>query len=302
MKLSIAINVHESYQDTIALATTFDREGFDQIWIVDFPAPRYAPPIAAEIASMTKLRIGIGLISSQIYDSDYVIRWLETLVEEFGYRFDLLVGPGDKLSLERIGLKKWIPKQVASHTIEVTRRIRKRVLEADLRCSVILGAQGPRMIRESSSFDGVLLNLSDTAMITWAKDIMRQTSDDFDFGVFVPTEIVRESDGIPSLEFRYAAAVIALGAPKALLKEFNIERSVEAARRIRHVKGKLNDQVLNALGTEMIQRWGLHTTPNKVNGYVTQLACLGVKSLVFGPPLSNNIESAKLLVEGLHRS
>ncbi len=301
MRYAAAINVYESLQDTLEMATIFDKGGLDQVWIVDFPAPRFAPTVALKVASITNLRIGIGLISSQIYDLDHVVRWLETLVEEFGPRFDLLIGPGDRSSLARIGQKKWIAKQIMEHTINVGIKIKEKTTKLNLGSSILLGAQGPQMIRESRNLDGVLLNVSDPKMVKWAADIMKPIDDSFQFGVFAPTEVVSHSNETSSAEFNYSSAIVALGAPKALLQEFGLEDIIAKARSVRANNGKLSQEVLNTIGLDIIHRWGFFTTPEKIEGSLAALSAHGVNSIVFGPPLSHNKVSASLLIKGIHK-
>ncbi|MFW9932341.1 MAG: hypothetical protein ACFFDR_06765, partial [Candidatus Thorarchaeota archaeon] len=232
-------------------------------------------------------------------DCDYVIRWLDTLVEEFGPRFDLLIGPGDKMALVRIGQRTWVPKRVMEHTIKVASDIKQMVKERDLGCAVMLGAQGPRMIKESSTLDGVLLNLSEPEMIKWAQDIIEPHHEDFTFGVFVPTEIVDSPNQETSSEFNYTTAVVAIGAPKALLQEFGLEDSVLRARELHAMNGKVNEEVVAAIGEKSLTRWGLFTSFEGIKDYMSLLEVHGVNHIVFGPPLSHNKKSMQLLVKGL---
>ncbi len=277
------------------MATMLDNAKIDELWIVDFPAPRYSPPIASKIASLTSSRIGIGLISPLIYDADYTLRWLKTLIDEHGERFDVLIGPGDRSALAKVGMEHWVPSKVVTHTLDVASRIKEEIVSSTTNCRVWLGAQGPRMIRESLDFDGCMLNLSDFAMIQWATRILESRDDSFAVGVFVPTEIVEKEKEVPSIAFRYTTAIIALGAPLALLKEFDIETPILAAREIYRVNEGMNAEVLQILGNDLLLRWGMYGIPDTLMGYLADMEKVGVNNIVFGPPISHQKTSIEML-------
>lgn len=299
MNLGVAINVHEPFQDTLEIATLLDRAGIDQLWIVDFPAPRYAPPVASKIASITSCRIGIGLLSPILYDSSQIIRWIDSLITEHGKRFDLLIGPGDRSALKRIGVQNWVPNNVATHTITEAVRIRELALQKEMDCNVLLGAQGPRMIRESVRLDGVLLNLSEPEMIQWAHRLLDILPESFRFGMFSPAEILDSQTHGPSLELQYSAAIVALGAPNSLLQEFDMLGEIESARNLMRLKTRLDSEVLQTIGLENLKKWGISVSSKELGDYLSKLENEHVNSLILGPPISHSKDSIRLLAKAL---
>jgi hypothetical protein len=299
LNLGVAINVHESFRDTLEIATLLDKAGIDQLWIVDFPAPRYAPPIASKIASITSCKIGIGLLSPILYDSSHIIRWIESLIGEHGKRFDLLIGPGDKSALRRIGMRNWVPNEIATRTITEAVRIREVAIEKEMDCDILLGAQGPRMIRESIRLDGVLLNLSEPEMIQRAHGLLDVLPKSFRFGVFFPSEVLDSATQGPSLELQYSAAIVALGAPNSLLQEFDMLDEIESARDLLRLKPRLDSEVIQAIGLDKLKKWGISLTPDRLVDYLSGLMKIGVSSVIFGPPISHKKASVKLLADSL---
>jgi hypothetical protein len=299
LNLGVAINVHEPFQDTLEIATLLDRAGINHLWIVDFPAPRYAPPIASKIASITSCRIGIGLLSPILYDSSQIVRWIDSLTKEYGKRFDLLIGPGDRSALKRIGMRNWVPNDVATHTIAEAVRIRELVHEEGMDCDVMLGAQGPRMIRESAKLDGVLLNLSEPEMIRWAHRLLDAQPEPFKFGVFAPAEVLDSQATSPSLDLQYSAAIVALGAPNSLLQEFDMLDRIEFARNLVRVKPRLDSEVLRTIGLDNLKKWGISMTSEELGDYLSRLKNANVNSLILGPPISHSKDSIRLLAKAL---
>ena len=300
LNLGVAINVHEQFHDTLEIAALLDGAGIDQLWIVDFPAPRYAPPVASKIASITSCRIGIGLLSPILYDSNQIIRWIDSLITEHGKRFDLLIGPGDRSALKRIGMRNWIPNDVATHTITEAVRIRELALQKEMDCNVLLGAQGPRMIRESVRLDGVLLNLSEPEMIQWAHRLLDVLPESFRFGMFSPAELLDSQTHGPSLELQYSAAIVALGAPNSLLQEFDMLGEIESARKLVRMKPRIDSEVLQTIGLDNLKKWGISLTPKRLTSYLSDLTKAGVGSVILGPPISHKRASVELLVKALN--
>lgn len=299
MYLGVAINVHEDYIRTVEISNELDTSHVDYVWIVDFPAPRFAPAIAAKIATVTSYpRIGIGLLPALIYDTDYIVRFTETLVNEFGERFDLLIGPGDRPALKTIGIDGWIPKQVVEKTVDSGRTIKARLQDLGIGCPIWLAAQGPIMIRESEKLDGVLLNLIDREMVKWATSLIARKNSSFRTGVFTPTKIV-ENPSTPSNDFLISAAIVALGASKSLLRGFDLEHTIIEARKELRLQNEMNSHVLEKIGLKTLLRWGIFDNPDMLVERVSELENLNIDLTVFGPPISHSRSSMNLLITAL---
>jgi 5,10-methylenetetrahydromethanopterin reductase len=283
------------------IARIASRDGIETLWIVDFPATRLAPAVASVIAHENEeVRLGIGLVSPFLHRPLQIIRFMKTLVDQFGDRFDLLLGPGDITGLGRIGVKIDM-STLLDKMMEDIRVIREGLQELDVGSHVLLGAQGPRMVNLSSRTDGVLLNYSDPIMVEWAVKQIGEISEDFQIGVFPPTFISGEKNCDNHRGFHVSAAVVALGLNRRASREFGLDEQIGRARRAAKTKGEIDTEVLEILGKDTLRRFGFCGSIDDIRSYVKGIADLGVDQIVFGPPVGTDSQQVELLVEGLRQ-
>ncbi|MFW9907214.1 MAG: hypothetical protein ACFFEF_01455 [Candidatus Thorarchaeota archaeon] len=297
MNLGLSVNVHETVEETVQRSITLDKEGIDSLWIVDFPGSRFAPPVAAKVAMETNSRIGLGLLSPLLYRTDYIVQVIETLSSEYGDRFDLMIGAGDRNALQRIGINDWIPAKVVERVYSATREIRELLDEKGIECTVWIGAQGPKMIETSLSADGVLLNLADTEMIDWAISHLEERTSEFQLGAFIPSFIAENRSSEQPYEFLFSAAIVALGAPRSLLRKFDLLDGLRDAQKLFRQKGILDREVFNMIDPLIIRRFGLFGIPDCFADYIERIESLGLHTLVLGPPVGNRMEGVIELLQ-----
>ncbi|MHA1480612.1 MAG: LLM class flavin-dependent oxidoreductase, partial [Candidatus Thorarchaeota archaeon] len=92
MRWGLGVNVMQTAAETLQTCIIAEKGGMDELWIIDFPSPYHAFGLASYIAAKTKTKIGIGLVSPFLYRPTQIAQAIETLVEQFGNRFELLVG------------------------------------------------------------------------------------------------------------------------------------------------------------------------------------------------------------------
>ncbi|MHA1960860.1 MAG: LLM class flavin-dependent oxidoreductase [Candidatus Thorarchaeota archaeon] len=295
------MNVRENLDEISRIARVASQGGIDTLWIVDFPATRLAPAVASVIAHENEdMHLGIGLVSPFLHRPVQIIRFIKSLVDQFGDRFDLLLGPGDIIQLMKVGVKVDM-STLLEKMMKAIKAIREGLRDLEIGSRVLLGAQGFGLVKLSSTTDGVLLNYSDPAMIEWVAKQIGETSEDFQIGVFPPTFLSDEKDCDGNRSFRTSAAVVALGLNRTAAREFGLDASIGLARRIARVKGRIDAEVLEILGKDTIKRFGLCGSVDDVRGYVERVANLGVGQIVFGPPLGTDSLQVELLVEGLRQ-
>jgi hypothetical protein len=217
-------------------------------------------------------------------------------VNEFGERFDLLIGPGDKNAIQSAGIRKWIPKHVVDKTIDLAVTVKEQFLENGIRCPVWLASQGPRMILESTKVDGVLLNLIDSELVKWALEIMNKKPL-FKVGLFTPTKLADSPKSKPSKDILFSAAIVALGASKVLLEKMGLVEEIERARKLHREQGSLSQEVIDEIGVENLLRWGLFSNPKGIVETILNLEKIGIDTIIFGPPVSHDMSSIKMLLE-----
>ncbi|MFX1484433.1 MAG: LLM class flavin-dependent oxidoreductase [Promethearchaeota archaeon] len=297
MKWGIALNVRDTVSKTVDKAIIADKGGIEQVWITDFPAIHYAPSVAAAVAERTnKARIGVGLVSPLLYTSAHIIQFMTTLIESHGNRFDLLLGPGDRLALQRIGITS-ISKTVVEKNRTTLREVKRALVETSPECRVLLGAQGPKMIEISCDADGVLLNYSDLEMAKWAVDqIGDKISGAFDVGLFPPAFIGTCKSFSGNLAISFSAAMVALGLGESVADLFNLSSSLKDARTLLRKRGKIDNDVVAALGNDLLKRFAFCGTQKQLCEYVKDLEKIGYTSVVFGPPVGISRKSVEELV------
>jgi hypothetical protein len=297
MKWGVALNVRDRVSETLRKAEVADSGAIDQIWVTDFPTVRYAPAIAAAIAERTqKCRIGVGLISPLLYSSTQISQFMSTLIDTYGDRFDLLLGPGDRSALARVGISYSI-KQMVEYTTGALDVIKSDLSKAGYECSVLLGAQGPVMIKKSLRADGVLLNFSDIEMLHWALNHMGKIPTDFGLGVFPPTYIGSCPDIMDNQAIALSAAMVALGLNSKVSEKFGFRDKIDAARSLLKGKKRIDMDTANSIGRDVLKRFALCMTSDQLQEYLKTIEGMGISSIVFGPPQGIREKGVDFLVE-----
>ncbi|MHA1881482.1 MAG: LLM class flavin-dependent oxidoreductase [Candidatus Thorarchaeota archaeon] len=297
MQWGLGVNVMQSVDETIKTSIIADKGGIDKLWVIDFPSQRHAFAVSARIANETKARIGIGLISPLLYRPNQIVQAIETLVKNFGERFELLIGVGDRQQLGKIGVEYGKVGTLVSRVVDSVREINAHLSEKGIICPIWLGAQGPKMIKASLETDGILLNYTEPSMIKWALQILGKRPKDFGIGVFPPVSIVNNSRIGPSNDFKFAAAIVALGISPTISKQFNLDSIISSPKLSVKRKGKLTQSIVDSLDDSLLSRFGFHGTSECVYEYIQGLTTIGVDNIVFGPPLNRMLEGIKSLLK-----
>jgi hypothetical protein len=285
MRWGVALNVRDRIAETLRKAEIAEKGGIDQVWVTDFPAIRYAPSVAAAIAERTtSCRIGVGLMSPLLYSSTHIVQIMSTLIDSFGERFDLLLGPGDRHALASVGVSYSV-KSMVTKTTNALEDIKHGLSKAGLRSTILLGAQGPVMINASLKADGVLLNYSDIEMVKWALgQIKERIPDDFHLGIFPPTFIGDCKDIMNNPGVALSAAMVAMGLSSKVSEFFGFREKIETARGLMAEQGRIDVEVVKSLGSEILHAFAFCGSVNQLASYLRTLEELGISSAVFGPP------------------
>jgi len=301
MKFGLALNVNETTLEVQAKSQQAERCGLDYVWISDRPSQRHAPVVTSAVSSATNhIRIGLGLISPFLHTPQQIASSLTTLIESYGARFDLCIGPGDREELRRVGVYldniHDLPNLLLSSKEEISKALRKRKLEP----KIWLGAQGPKLLRTASSFDGVLLNYSSPEMVQWALETIQEAKGSVPelVGVFAPSYIYRDLNPEIHKILRFASATVALGASDDVLEKFSLLKSLEPARRELQ-KRPLDKSILELIPSHVIDKFSIFKRQDELPQYIEQLKRLGVKHIVFSYPQSYSAKTTEELSEAL---
>lgn len=284
MEWGIAINLRESVGEVVEKAVLAERGGIDTIWLTDYPAVRLSPLLASAVAQNTKrCRIGVGLLSPLIYSTSQIVRYMRTLIELYGNRFDLLLGPGDKTKLKNIGVDYGDITSLVQRMKTMASEIHQELSEYS-ECRIFFAAQGSKMLRASTCVDGVLLNYADLDMIQWAITNIHDRMKGFRVGIFPPALISSSTKCDNDISIRTSAAVVALGMNTSLLNHFGLTKYVEPAKLALKREGKLSPIVTDLIEQKILDRFCISGPSEKLCEYLSQLEELGVDIIVFGPP------------------
>jgi alkanesulfonate monooxygenase SsuD/methylene tetrahydromethanopterin reductase-like flavin-dependent oxidoreductase (luciferase family) len=297
MKWGVAINLRETVSEIVEKAVFADRGGMDSVWITDYPAVRLSPVVASIVAQETeRIRIGVGLLSPFIYPSVQIVQFMSTLINHYGHRFDLLIGPGDKTRLADIGIELGKGVFPVRKIAESLANIQDSFLDQK-DCHIFLAAQGKKMIETSTSSDGVILNYSDLEMIKWAIARLGDIPDSFEIGVFPPTLIVDSEQQNDPYSIRASAGIVALGMTPSMIRRFGLNESLDSAGSLLKEKGKVDEDVINLIDRSVTDRFCICGDKKSVCNRVRLLQDLGVRTVVFGPPQGATLEGVKQIVQ-----
>jgi alkanesulfonate monooxygenase SsuD/methylene tetrahydromethanopterin reductase-like flavin-dependent oxidoreductase (luciferase family) len=296
MEWGVAINLRESVSEIIERAVAADQGGIHTIWLTDFPATRFSPALAAVVAeSTTNSRIGVGLLSPLIYSPPHIVQMMTTLIETYGDRFDLLLGPGDRTKLEEIGISYGQISTIVDRMIDAFTSIREG-LSDNKNCRIFVGAQGSKMVEAATCVDGVLLNYSDPEMIQWAISILEERPDNFMIGIFPPSLIGTSKKCEETTSIKTSAAVVALGVNRSTLKKFGLLKELTPARDMVKKEG-LTEKVVDMIDQKILDRFSFCGSNEEIVDRLVDYQRLGVDIVVYGPPQGATLRGINSLVK-----
>lgn len=300
MNYGLGVNVNETTAEIVQKSVYAEQLGIRYVWVADVPAQRYALAVASAIAAKTKaLRIGLGLLSPFLYTPEQIANGFSTLLEAYGDRFKLCIGPGDKNQLQRVGVSLSHPLGIANYILNSKKKIEKRLRENRVQGEVWLGAQGPKMLQIARFFDGVLLNYASPELIKWAaRKIGRVDEGEFQLGVYAPSYVHRSFKEEVYDLLRIASAVVAIGSPKTVLKKFNVFEKVAALKK-KVEAGFILESIVEDIPTEIVEAFSICKPTAKLRTYISKLSQLGVKHIVFGYPQGFSKETIRDLAQPL---
>ncbi|HKZ94311.1 MAG TPA: LLM class flavin-dependent oxidoreductase [Candidatus Bathyarchaeia archaeon] len=302
MKFGLGVNVNETTTEVVEKCVEAERLGIDYVWVSDVPVQLYAPAVVAAIAENTrKIRIGLGLISAYLHTPRHIAQSLVTLVETYGERFELCIGPGDRDLLRRVGVSLKHPEGVQHYFKDVKHQIKTMLKEKGIDCRLWLGAQGPKMLEAAANFDGVWLNYAHPDHVKWALETVKMhCKRSLQFGVYAPSYVYSDFDSEIGRLLEINSAVVALGASDAVLRRLNLYDLVkEGKHRLR--EGATMKSVINCVPSKATELFSISRPSDKLKGYLAQLSATGVQHVVFSYPQNYSLKTVRELALALKR-
>lgn len=302
MKFGLTVNVNETVSEVVKKCAEAERLGLYSVWISDVSVQLYAPVVAAAVAENTrKIRIGLGLISAYLHTPRHIAQSLITLIETYGERFELCIGPGDRDLLRRVGVSLTRPEGVQRYFKDAKRQIQALMKKEGVNCRLWLGAQGPKMLETAAYFDGVWLNYAHPNEVKWAiEKVKSHGKRDMRFGVYAPSYVYRDFDPRVSKLLEISNAVVALGASDAVLRRLNLYETVkEGKHRLR--QGVTVKSVLQYVPSEAMDVFSISKRSDRLKGYLAELSDIGVHYVVFSYPQNYSSKTIGDLATALKR-
>jgi len=300
VEFGLAVNIREPIEEIRAIVQTCINSDVSQVWVTDYPATRYSPIVAAVLAKdIHNMRFGIGLLSPLLHPVDQIKRTIKSLISRYGERFDILIGPGDRTALARIGVDYGDIDTLVSRLVDDAIEIKRYISERGFESRVFLAAQGSKMISESKKTDGVLLNYTSVEQTKWAQEQLGNVASEFIVSVFPPTFISRTNKCDSSLEIKRGAAMVILGLSQSVMNGLSVDESISTAKELHKKKGYIHRQVIDAISDQALQEFSICTTERELIKYLEKMKAIGTDMVVFGPPAGKQKETVEKLVSAV---
>lgn len=300
MKYGLGINVNETIHETVEKSVLAEKLGMDYVWVSDVPEQRYAPIVASAIAANTrKIKIGLGLLSPPLHGSLQIASSVITLVEAYGERFELCIGPGDRNQLKSIGIHLPHSKGISDYLLTAKKDMEKALQKHKVKCPIWLGAQGPKMLKLSRFFNGVLLNYASPDLIKWAIDqIGPVKNSDFKYGTYALSYVYTRLDPKIYNLLKVSSAAVTLGASKTVLEKLGIYEKVAQANRGLDTGASL-ESIANSIPARSMEFFSIHKHSSELGAYLSELSEIGIKHVVFGYPQNYSTKTIQQLPQAL---
>jgi hypothetical protein len=300
LKLGLAVNANETVSEIVRKSVEVEKSAIDYLWVSDVPVQLYAPTVASAVAASTKkIRIGLGLLSVFLYTPVQIASSVSTLVEGYGERFELCIGPGDKNLLKSVGIHLYHHTGVPNHILSAKNQIEKILRKRRVKCRIWLGAQGPKMLEISKFFDGVLLNYAQPDAVNWAVNkVGHVRRKDFQFGVFSSSYFYRNFDPKIYNLLRISSAIVALGASETVLKELSLREEVVEARKELE-KGKTIASIIDRIPAKAVELFSICKPSTELGKYLSEISKMKIEHIAFGYPQNFSHRTIEELTQAL---
>jgi 5,10-methylenetetrahydromethanopterin reductase len=302
----INFNTDLSISSIIKGVKIAEEYGYDYIWIGEAFQYSHPIPIAALISKVTKkIKVGI-IVSPKIDKCIHIIKSIQVLQEAYGERYAIGLIPGDPLRLKTLGLNTFNILEDIKSCIKSFPRVNLKI-KSEFKDSIpklckltslpiYVGASGPKMINEGSKIaDGLLLNYINPEFIKWALEFVDVKN--CCIAAFGPV-LLKPATKELLMALRISAAVVAAGANKSLIKEFNMHTQIEEIKKI-FEKNEFN--ALESYDEFLINKFAVYGDIEEIKSKIEELRKIGVDQVVFGTPFCKDFEAIKKLGEALKK-
>ncbi|MDO5826366.1 MAG: 5,10-methylenetetrahydromethanopterin reductase [Methanosphaera sp.] len=314
MKFSLELLPNEPIDNLLELIGIAEDIGFENVWITDHYNNKNVFEILALAARETStIHMGSGVSNPFIRNPVTIAQATTTLDEISNGRALLGIGPGDKATMNTLGIKWNKPLSAVADAVKLIRDVMDgKEVKNGARLTgtskvqdnipIYVGAQGPKMLELSGKIaDGSLVNASspkdfEHAMPLIRKGISNSANPDKDFNFAAYTACSVDEDKLAAFnQTKIVVAFIIAGAPEVVLNRHGI--SLESAGMIKEYLSK-NDfkSAVATVDEDMVNAFSVWGTPSQINDKIEVLESMGVNEFVVGSPIGKDrVKSLKLL-------
>ncbi len=317
MKFGLEFVPEDPVEEIVEKAKLADDQEFDYIWITDHYNNRNVYIVLTRIVEETEqIKLGPGVTNPYTVNPAETASAIATLDEISDGRAVLGIGPGDKTTLNSLGIE-WdkpltrtkesitvIEKLLNGETVSCESMEKNHMKRAELNFEpkgeipIYVGAQGPNMLKMAGERgDGVLVNASHPADFDFAvaqieKGVEKggRSISEVDITAYTSFSIAKTSQKAKEAVIPPVAFITASVSEKILERH---EISKEDAK---EVENYLNNgdygESFGSVTDEMIDAFALYGTPEECLSRIKELKEVGVTQVVAGSPLGPDKEEA----------
>jgi 5,10-methylenetetrahydromethanopterin reductase len=316
VKFGIEFVPREPYWKIIYYAIQAEKGGFSNLWVTDHFNNRNVYVTLTTAALYTnKITFGPGVTNPYVVNPVFTAQAITTLNELAPGRVVLGIGPGDKTTIESIGVEMTKPLSAVQEAVDIFKKITsgenvvhkgvvfrtagaRFMFKQKGRIPVYIGAQGPKMLELAGNIgDGVLINASHPKDIEYAVNSVKEgihhagkKFEDVDVAAYTSFSVHEDlkkatKAAVPVVAF------IAAGSPNQVLERHDIDtKKIDEIRKAL----KANDfgKAFGAVTPEMIEAFSICGTPSTCIERISQLLKNGISQFVVGSPVGTNIREA----------
>lgn len=314
MKFSLELLPNESIDDILELIMIAEDIGFENVWITDHYNNKNVFEVLALAAYKTStIHIGSGVSNPFIRNPITIAQATTTLDEISDGRALIGIGPGDKATMNTLGISWNKPLSTVRDAVEIIRDVidgREVKNGAKLtgtnkvqdKIPIYIGAQGPKMLELSGQIaDGSLVNASNPKDFEHAIPLIKNglsnsknPNKSFNFAAYTACSVDNDKKEAFN-QTKIVVAFIIAGAPEVVLNRHNI--NLDAANKIKDYLS--NNDFKNAISLvdeKMVNAFSVWGTPSEINEKIDVLKKMGVNEFVVGSPIGKDrVKSLRLL-------
>jgi len=322
MKFGIEFVPSEPVAKIAAYVKAAEEQGVEYVWVTDHYNNRDVYSTLAVLASATnKIKLGAGVTNPYTRSPVITASSIASVNEIAGGRVLLGVGPGDKMTLDALGIAGEKPLTAVKETVTVIRELLKgqkvtyegevvklknakidfagpKKTDVCMNIPIYVGAQGPKMLEAAGAVgDGVLINGSHPDDFKAALPAIQKGAaaagkppEEMDVAAYTCFSIDEDSEKAYAAAKPVVAFIIA-GASDPILERHGVSKSDQ--KEIADAISKGNFKELNTLITDKTaDRFSIAGSFKDCMNKVKDLEKAGVTQIVAGSPLGPNKEKS----------